>query len=138
MELHSEFRDRWITFHLADGTVRDSREINWRRVEWERVVKLEVNIRGHRHTVTAAHPGFAFFLNFKVCRVEGSTRRTWWVVGWADGRLAHLRAIDFKTGEEAARYTQPIETLAAHIHPRVQHLRAAQVRGTRTPEELGY
>ena len=64
--------------------------------------------------------------------------RRFWVIGWADGKDAQLTAIDFTTGREAYRFTQPLEQIAGHIHPRVQGSRATAYAGVRTPEDLGY
>jgi len=138
LELHSEFRDRYILFHMADGTTLDSRLINWRRVDWPCVVKLDARLRGRTTVVDCNHLGFKFFLNFKVNRIEGPTSFVHWVIGWTDGEIAHLTAINFKTGKVAATYTQPLSHMEGHIHPRCQGTVAGDKPGAHTETMLGY
>jgi hypothetical protein len=141
LELHSELRDRYILFHLADGSVRDSRVINWRRVEWEQVVKIVAHVRAHDHVVDCSGPGFKFFLNYKtvqVCRVGDQTRqKLFWEIGWTDGERAFLQRIDYKTGT-AEKHIEALSSIPGHIHPRVQGMVAGNRKGTRTQAELNY
>lgn len=139
LELHSEFRQRHLLFYLVDGQVRDSRVINWRRVEWERVVKIEMRIRNHVHVVTCCHPLFQFFVHYKATEHHSTPTRSWrddyWLIGWCDGRLCHMKEVAFKTGDLRREFVQPVEQIASHIHPRVQGLRAAaHVAGMKQPE----
>jgi hypothetical protein len=128
----SEYRARWVDFHLADGTTIDSRRTNWRNVEWEKVVKQTMWIRGIKHEVDCQNkPGFKGFLHFRCGGAEAvfehgtyknHKRINTWVIGWTDGRLAYLKEIDFKTGKLIRFYTKPVKELNAHIHPRIRHL----------------
>ena len=143
LELHSEFRDRYILFHLADGSVRDSRLINWRRVEWEKVIKLEARLRGHAHIVDCSGPGFQFFLNFKTVQIGkgpdlATIRRLFWEIGWTNGDSCFMHRINFKTGLLEHRYRIRLTQIPGHIHPRVQGMVAGNVPGTKTQEVLGY
>lgn len=128
LHLDAEYRRRWQEFYLADGTVKDSRQINWRRVEWEKVVKIVTHIEGQHHAVDARESNFLFFLCF---RWAGSTPRyklgkcvgrdpiRIWTVGWSDGARAFLADLDFKTGTMLKKYISPLKDHFDHIHPRV-------------------
>lgn len=123
LHLDSEYRKRWELFYLADGTVKDSRLINWRDVEWEKVVKIEVYILNQVHTVNCNHPNFQFFLNLRhagLTWVNGKpVKINEWCIGWSDGMIAHLMDIDFYTGNLVKEHTVPLAGLKDHIHPRV-------------------
>ena len=125
LELASEFRDRFVLFYLASGDVKDSRLVNWRRVDWRNVVRIEARLRGHSHVVESSAANFRFFLNFKICRIfkdelGESRQRIFWVIGWTDGALAYLKSVDFETGLLAWTQVQSLHELTGHIHPDVQ------------------
>ena len=131
LALDSEYRRRWELFYLADGTVRDSRLLNWRQVEWDRVVKIEVYIRDQKHVVTCEDPRFLFFLNFRtkallnIPQPGGSYKKevhNTWVVGWTDGVTCYLKEIGFVLGNLVREYKYPLQSIPGHVHPRVQSL----------------
>lgn len=123
LALDSEYRNRWQLFHLADGTIKDSRLINWRHVDWEKVVKIEMYIRDKMHSVDCKHPDFRFFMNMRHAGITWKDGKkvkiNEWCIGWTDGRNAFLKDVDFKTGELVKEYVVPLFHLKRHIHPRV-------------------
>ena len=128
--LDSVYRARWEEYHLADGTVKNSRYTNWRDVTWERVVKLVARIRNERFEV-GIEPGHKAFIRFRVHGMEAQydahgeykehRPTNLWVIGWTDGETCHLQEIDFKTGALVKRYTAPLSEHKSHLHPRMQH-----------------
>lgn len=123
LALDSEYRKRWQLFHLADGTVKDSREVNWRHVEWEKVIKIEVYILDKVHSVNCNNPNFQFFLNLRHAGLTWKDNKkvkiNEWCIGWTDGIRAFLKDIDFFTGNIVKEYVVPLVQLRKHIHPRV-------------------
>ncbi len=123
------YRNRWITYHFADGTVEDSRRKHWRQTEWERVVKLDMNIRGHTYAVMAG-PGHRGFITFRTKGFDWAMspklgKRTpketqTWVIGYLDDTYAHLTEVDFKTGKLLGHPKEPIANVESHIHPRLK------------------
>jgi len=124
-KLHTDdiYRQRWQEYHLADGRVEDSRRINWRLVEWDRVVQIVTNIRDRKYLTHCRHPDFKFFLAFRWAGhrwVDGAKRQIReWAVGWSNGERCWLTDIDFKTGEIVRQYVVPVSEVERHIHPRV-------------------
>lgn len=126
LALDSEYRRRHQLFHLADGSVKDSREINWRNVEWESVVMIEVFILDKKHVVTCENHNFKFFMNFR------NAGQTWednkkvpiheWCIGWSDGMQIFMKEIDFFTGELVKEFVAPVAPFKNHIHPRVRNV----------------
>jgi len=123
MMLDSAYRDRWQEYHLSDGLVMDSRVINWRRVEWEKVVKIVVNICGKRLHVDRQHSNFLFFMCFRWAGQEWANgvqkKISIWTIGWSDGERCFLVDIDVKTGEIKKKYISKLSEFSAHIHPRI-------------------
>ena len=122
------YRDRWITYHFADGTVEDSRRKHWRQTEWEKVVKLEMNIKGHTYAVMAG-PGHKGFITYRTMGFDwhigkhGIRRQHpthTWRIGWMDSTHAHITEADFKTGKLIGELKEPIASVEAHIHPRLK------------------
>jgi len=120
LALDSVYRNRWIEFHMADGTVKDSRLINWRHVMWDQVVKLAVSIRGKRHELTMnLKPGFKCFLCYRrVCAVNTPQEAQQWIIGWTNGDLAFLLPIEFMTGERGDPFVKKLDDILGHVHPR--------------------
>jgi len=129
LSLDSEYHLRWIEFHMSDGTVLDSRHINWRHVKWEQVVKLVVSIRDHRHSLDRMHCiGFKCFLNFrkqshlnKPARdggYGGAQIVKTWCIGWTDGKWAYITDVSFHTGNIVREYRKPLDNVLGFIHPR--------------------
>ena len=123
LSLDSEYRDHYQRYYLADGTVADSRTINWRQLDWEKVVKIETRIRGQSHTVECSDPRFEFFMVFRWFGqewIEGKRRQiNVWTQGWSDGVRCYLSDIDFKSGAKIKDYVDPLSKFEAHVHPRV-------------------
>lgn len=128
--LDSEYRNRYELYYLSDGSVKDSRVINWRDVEWEKVVKITVNMAGHKYTITDKNKsGFKGFMNFRWGgeaaiirngRIIGRVPINIWTIGWTDGRTCYLEDIDFRTCRLIKHYTMPLKALKSHIHPRLK------------------
>ena len=133
----------WEMYYLADGTIKDSRLINWRRVEWEKVVKIEMYIKNKKHVFACAGKSrFLFYLRFRKARkttilsYDGKNRRTvrknLWVAGWTDGEKCYLTEIDFDTGNIVKRYTCRLKDIPSHIHTNVQDT-VPNIKGMRQP-----
>jgi len=128
LHLDAEYRRRWQEYHLADGRVMDSRQINWRNVEWEKVVKIVTHIEGQSYAVDARESTFLFFMNFrwggsepiyKLGKFAGRKAIKIWTVGWTDGTRCYLADLDFYTGALVKKYVEPLKKFIQHIHPRV-------------------
>lgn len=116
---------------MADGQVADSRKINWRQVEWEKVIKIVTHMDGRAYDVDCSgRPQHKFFMCFR----WGGRRAVFkdgvfsghkpihvWTQGWTDGEMCELQDIDFFTGA-AMKYTAPLTDFTSHIHPRVMHM----------------
>lgn len=131
LHLDSEYRNRWETYHLFDGSTFDSRIINWRQVEWEKVIQVTANVVGRQHTVNmAGKPNFRFFMRFRWGGQEaqydsdkkyiGHKQINIWTIGWSDGEKCYLRDIDFYDGKHIKDYVSPLSMFTQHIHPRVK------------------
>lgn len=126
MEKHldSEFKAHWEEFTLDDGQVVNSRLVNWRDVEWDRVVKILVKIKGNIHEFTSDQEGFVGFMNFRWGGqewIDGVRRKIHiWTVGWTDGDTCYLTDIDFKTGQFVKNYTMSVKELHRHVHPLIK------------------
>lgn len=121
--LDSEYRARWEEYHMADGTVKDSRYTYWRDVAWERVVKLVVNVRGNRFEETM-QPGHKAFIRYRTqtrdpLRGKRSRIDNHWVLGWTDGKQCFMREVNFKTGELTRAFVEPLAKNKSHLHPRI-------------------
>lgn len=130
LHLDSEYRDRWVEFHLASGAVEDSRLKNWRHVAWDQVVKLSAHLVGHIHNVDCRGSNFRTFMNFRWSGQEAIYDREGeyigrrlikiWTIGWTNGYLCCLKDIDFYTGELIKDYSAPLSQFMGHIHPLVK------------------
>jgi len=130
LALDSEYRDRWIEFHLANGTVEDSRLKNWRNVAWDQVIRIVAHLNGNTHKVECTGSGFRAFMNFRWGGHEyvknGNGRLvprkiSLWTIGWTDGRQCFLKDIDFHTGQHVKGYIAPLSQFMGHIHPLVRN-----------------
>lgn len=127
LHLDKHYRRRWQEFHLANGDIKDSREVNWRQVDWPQVVKIVVCIERQRHIFEIQHPSHKFFMNFRwggsepVYGKDGKYQRRkpidLWTVGWTDGVTCYLTDTDFYTGQIGNEYQMPLSELKNHIHP---------------------
>jgi len=128
--LDSEYKDRWEQFFLANGIVEDSRNKNWRDVQWSQVVRIEATLLGGKHVVDCTGLGFRAFMNFRWGGTEPlfdsngkfTTRRPIriWTIGWTDGTTCFLKDICFYTGKLIKEYTAPLSQFANHLHPLVK------------------
>lgn len=129
--LDSEYRGRWIEFHLVDGTVEDSRLKNWRQVAWDQVVSISAHLLGHVYEVDNKAPSFKAFMNFRWAGQEarygedgeyiGHRSIKIWTIGWTDGEDCFLKDIDFYTGHLIAGYVAPLSQFKGHLHPLVKN-----------------
>ncbi len=129
LHLDSEYRDRWIEFHFADGTIEDSRLKNWRQVAWEQVIFIVAHLLGHSYSVDCKGPGFKTFMNFRWGGKEathdtsgkyiGHKAIKIWTIGWTDGIDCFLKDIDFYTGKLIKNYRTSLSQFKAHLHPDV-------------------
>jgi len=128
MHLDSQYRDRWQEYHLATGETADSRKINWRQVEWEKVVRVDTHLKQHTYSITCQNPAFQFFMVFR----WGGQRPVYkhgkfdqyeairiWTAGWTDGEKCYLEDYDFKSGMLIKKYASTLQEFKAHIHPRI-------------------
>ena len=130
LHLDSEYRNRWIEFHLADGTVEDSRLKNWRQVAWDQVVCLSAHLLDQVHEVDCKGTYFKAFMNFRWGGQEaihdcngkylGHKKINIWTIGWTDGHLCFLKDIDFYTGQLIKDYVDRLVQFKGHIHPLVE------------------
>lgn len=127
--LDSEYRRRYQEFHLADGTVEDSRKINWRDVKWEDVTKIVTFMNKKTHVMEITDENFKCYMCFRWAGREAiyDEKQKFirhdpiniWTTGWTDGKNHFLTDIDFYTGDVIKKYTNPLKDFRAHIHPRI-------------------
>ena len=131
IHLDSIYRNRYQEYYLCTQEVADSRKINWRQVEWEKVISIKTYIHGRVHTITCQNPNFKFFLNFRWGGAEpyyqngsfkGYKPIKIWCSGWSDGKVCYLQDYDFKTGFKLKEYTSSLSEFKGHIHPRIINL----------------
>lgn len=135
LALDSEYRRRWQEYHLKNGMIMDSRVINWRNVEWDKVVTIKTFINNHVHVVKSDNPNFKFFMCFRWGGQklsndkdkEGKFKKKYdpihiWTMGWSDGKNCFLIDIDFFTGNFIKEYTTNIKEFKNHIHPKIKDL----------------
>ena len=128
MEKHldSMYRNRYEEFFLDDGTKLDSREINWRDVEWNRVRRILVRMNGNTYEFMDTKPNFKGFMNFRwggsIAQYNekkeyiGHKDVKVWTIGWTDGEKHYLTDIDFHSGEKLRTYDAPYEEFINHVH----------------------
>ena len=130
LHLDSEYRNRWLEFHLADGIIEDSRLKNWRHVVWGQVVFMVAHLLDYTHNVDCKGLGFKTFMNFRWGGQEatydisgkyiGHKAIKIWTIGWTDGTDCFLKDIDFYTGELIKDYIASLSQFTCHIHPSVR------------------
>lgn len=132
LHLDSEYRRRWEEYHLVDGSIFNSCDINWRQVEWEKVVKIVISVEGQRHEMTPrGKANFKYFMRFrwggqeaqfdKQGHFSGHRQINIWTIGWTDGKTCYLQDIDFYNGRLLKEYQAPLISFKKHIHPRVKY-----------------
>ena len=123
--LHTDncYRDRFQQYYLYNGDVADSRQKNWRHVEWEKVIAVKTVVKDKTYLTHCKHPDFKFFIVYRWGGHEwkGSEKVAikQWAVGWSNGERCFMTDIDFKTGEIVRQYVVPVDQVKSHIHPRV-------------------
>ena len=128
LSLDNTYRKRYQEYLLATGEVANSRKINWRQVEWEKVIGIKTYIRDNCFYVTCQNqPEFKFFMNFRWAGREVIAKDKFkqiqiWTVGWSDGVKCFLEDYDFKLGIKIKDYVLPLRELKGHIHPRIINL----------------
>ncbi len=130
LALDNIYNNKFVEFHMANGTILNSRDINWRHVMWDQVVKLVISIRGIRHEVNCVNKtDFKCFLNFRTMSnintpgpdgKYGPTERIHrWIIGWTDGKKCYLDEVCFHTGQLLRRYYKDLDDgVLGHVHPR--------------------
>jgi len=128
LHLDNEYRDRYQEFYLADGRVFDSRNTNWRQVDWEKVIKIVVNLRGIKHefVLDPDSQGMMTFrwggseaLHDKDGKFVGRKNIHLWTIGMIKGDKCHLTDLDFHMGNIVKKYVAPLSEFKAHVHPRL-------------------
>jgi hypothetical protein len=125
LHLDSVYRNRWIEFHLENRKIEDSRKINWRNVEWEKVDKIIVKMCGEVHHFDKQNKeNFKCFMNFRWSGEDWLKGKKFtidiWTIGWTDGVWCYLTDINFTTGKIVNYYKAPLKEFKAHIHPRIK------------------
>ena len=120
MALDIGYRKKWEEYHLDSGVVMDSRYVDWKDVEWERVVSLVLVIRDQRYEVKNTDPNFVAFVRYRTDHIGGAQRHESWVVGWTDGKVCYLNEFNFKDGTLLKNFVRPLAEVKAFIHPRVK------------------
>ena len=127
--LDSEYHNQWQEYHLSDGKIVDSRRVNWRQIEWEKVVRIDTFMNNQKHSVTCQDPRFKYFMCFRWGGKEPVYKNgvykehkpiKIWTTGWTDGVTCYLQDVDFFTGDLIKNYQSPLSEFKGHIHPRVK------------------
>ena len=125
-----EYFNRFILFHLTDGRVISSREINFHGIELKKIKMMELNIRGRSYRIRKEDLPDSF-IEFIHHRTKGTTfaisqesglslpeEFNSWSIGWTDGKTEFLAEIDFQTGLMIRKYEQPLtDKSISHLHP---------------------
>lgn len=128
LHLDSMYKNRWEEFYLNDGIIKDSRQINWRNVEWDKVIKIVAHLKKSTFVVDNKGSGFRAFMNFRWGGAEamyekgkylGHKKIHVWTIGWTDGVTCFLKNIDFKTCQLIDECVSPIGVFVGHVHPAV-------------------
>src|SRR6056297_719670 len=128
LHLDNIYRKRYQEYVLSTGEIADSRKINWRHVEWEKVISIRTYLRGNMFEVSCFHkPDFKFFMNFRWAGREALGNKKYkelkiWTVGYSDGSICYLTDYDFKMGNFIKEYKMSLRELKGHIHPRIINL----------------
>ena len=127
--LDNIYNKKYEIFTLEDGTEYTSKDINWRCIEWERVIKITVINR--EKTYVFDKKDSEGFIN---CRYGGYEKEwfnkedlkkfRWkiihiWVIGLIYDNRVKITEIDFKTGEILNEVWEPLSKFKPHIHPRL-------------------
>jgi hypothetical protein len=118
LHLDSEYSRHWQEYYTSDGKMYDSRFVNWRQVDWEKVVRIDTNIKGNNHSINCNHSSFLFFMCFRWGGKHNKKPIHIWTTGWTDGIKCFLTDIDFHTGIVIRNYESRLSNFNSHIHPR--------------------
>lgn len=128
--LDAEYRRRFQEFHLTDGRILNSKEINWRDVtDWNSVVKIVTNMSGQIYIMETDNSNFKCYMCFRWGGREAIYDSDHnfshhkpiniWTVGWTDGTNCYLIDIDFFTGNKIKEYTSLLSEFRSHVHPSI-------------------
>ena len=130
LHLDSEYRKRHEEYVMEDGTIFDSREINWRDVTgWNNLKEIKFRMVGREYNIDKDHPKFKHFVRFR----NGGLRKEWnkenqnfdcnviheWCLGWTDGEKVFMDVIDFFTGNKIGEDVRDYSNCLTHMHPEV-------------------
>ena len=129
LHLDSEYRGRYEEYIMQDGTVYNSREINWRDISnWYEVVKIIVHLKEKVWEIDCTNEeGFMGYVRLRnggqlaQFNAQGQPMAPKviheWCFGWTDGVKVYLKVVDFKTGEELPSEIRNYDDTINHIHP---------------------
>lgn len=130
--LDNIYRRHYEIFHMLWGKTHDSRVINWREIEWEKVIQIDVCIRGKKHTFSISDKPYTVgFFNFRwggVNKIFDGNNKKWvgipinyWTVGHIlPGDRCVLTDIDFHSGDVLKKdYEKKTSDHKQHLHPRL-------------------
>ena len=128
--LDSEYRRRYEEYVMEDGTVLDSRDVNWRNVKgWNNLKEINMSVNKNNYSVNKNHLNFKHFMRFR----NGGILKTWnekkqqfdsniiheWCIGWTDGVKVYMDVVDFFTGKRIGKDVRNYNDCLKHIHPEV-------------------
>jgi len=115
--LDNIYRNRWQEYYLANGRKFDSREIYWRMLPWNQVVKIVTYINNKKYLVHSNHPNFKLFVVYRWAGYDSKKGViNEWAVGWSDGKNCFMTDINFKTGEIVKQYIVNVNKIKGHIY----------------------
>lgn len=126
----SSNRNSYLLFHLTNGLILSSRDINFQDVELEKIKKIEARFKYNKYELVKdlLPSSFLEFVHFRSYgyyydifknSTEGENRPIHtWTLGWTDGTNEYLDEFDFKTGNHMRRYVIPRDskTNPSHFH----------------------
>jgi hypothetical protein len=122
-KLATDTPDCFMLWYMADGSTISSCRLNWREVEWEKVVKIELHKGGPIFSISATvDPTFKGFMHFRYGGCANGREVDSWVIGWTDGIECYLFEVDVRLGLVLQDFKQPLKELLAHLHPRLRQI----------------
>lgn len=97
--LDSLYRRRWELYYTPNK-IYDSREINWKQIPKDEVIKIEMYVEGHIYIIDNTDPSFKGFIRWRWGGFEfnGKVKIDIWTAGWHDGTTCHMTEVQFKDG----------------------------------------
>ncbi len=125
MHTDNIYRNRYHEFHLASGSIISSRDVYWRFVEWDQVIKIVTYLHKKKYETKITSPNFKFFVIYRwgghvMIAPKKAKKIKEWAVGWSDGIDCFMTDFCFQTGELLRQYVVPVEQVKNHIHPKVR------------------